>query len=221
MRDGWPPSRQAQNLRVLVLGWCLWLLGAWAASLLIDSPVPATRWMIFSSLIGLMAMWPTVRLSMDERAAQGRAQDVVREWLALFCIFQVVIWSLALTARWGFAQTVWLDCAVGAWSLMTALLLTVAVHAPHRLLRLLVATLCLLLLVGEPLVLTMVQSPGADHRWFLRVSPIETVWALTEVPIDFASGPWQSNVRAAGVAVGSGWVIYGLIRHTWVRDRSV
>jgi len=200
-------------LRAIVLGWCLWLLGAWAVSLSIDSPVPATRWMIFCSLIGLTAVWPTVRLSLDG-SADGAVTWAILEWLALIAIFQIVIWPLALTARWPYLQMLWLDLAVVAWSLLTALLVVVGLRSLNGLHRLVAVVLCLLLFLAEPLIVALADVPLGSQNgpaWVMRVSPIQTVWALTENPLDWSSGPWRRNIVTVAVAVVVAWCLYGLL----------
>lgn len=64
-----PLQRETGGTRELMLCWCLWLLGSWAVTLSIDSPIPAVRWMVFSTATGLFVMWPLVRLS---QASLGR-----------------------------------------------------------------------------------------------------------------------------------------------------
>ena len=199
--------------RVMVLGWCMWLLGTWGAALLADSAVPATRWMLFSSFIGLMALWPTVRLSLDRGDFRYTNTEVLMEWLALTTIFQAVVWPLGITAQWSFLQTLWLDGAVVAWSLLTALFVATGVRSRRTFHRLLATALCLLVLVGEPLIMTLVSigvRPGQSHGWVMRISPIQTIWALSEMPIEWSSGPWRTNVATVAVAAAVGWGVSGL-----------
>ena len=205
-------SSHSATLRAIVLGWCLWLLGAWAVSLSIDSPVPATRWMIFCSLIGLTAVWPTVRLSLDGPSDRTTIWTIL-EWLALIAIFQIVIWPLALTARWPALQMLWLDLAVVSWSLLAALLVAVGLRSRDGMHRLVTAVLCLLILLAEPLIVVLddVRLGGHDGPgWVMRISPIQTVWALTENPLEWSSGPWRRNILIAAVAVVVAWCVYGL-----------
>ncbi len=197
--------------RAIVLGWCLWLLGVWGVSLWIDSAVPATRWMLFSTLLGLMVLWPTVRLSLDTTRRGHTTSQVIVEWLALITIFQAVVWPLAITARWGFAQTLWLDLAVLSWSLVAALLVAMGSWSRRGLHRSVAAVLCIGLLLGEPLAVGLLsQGSEPSGGTVFRVSPIQTVWALTEMPADFATGPWRTNVVCAAAAGAIGWFLFGL-----------
>jgi hypothetical protein len=48
----------------LILGWCLWLLGTWGVLWIVGGwTVPALRAMVFAGVVGLMGLWPAVRLS--------------------------------------------------------------------------------------------------------------------------------------------------------------
>lgn len=204
-------NTQLTSPRVISLGWCLWLLGTWHGALLADSAVPATRWMLFSSVIGLMALWPTVRLSLDYGSFPCMVTEVLREWLALVAIFQAVLWPLGLTAKWNFMQMLWLDGAVAAWSLLTALFVAIGVWSRFTKHRLMMMALCLLLLIGEPLAMILLSTgiwPAQTHDWVMRISPIQTIWALSDMPIEWTSGPWRTNVATVAVAGGVGWVVF-------------
>ena len=194
----------------MVLGWCLWLLGAWAGSLWIDSPVPATRWMLFCSLAGLTALWPTVRLSLDGMFG-GSAVSVILEWLALMSIFQIVVWPLGITAGWPIVQTLWLDLAIASWSLLTALLVAIGSQSRDGAHRFVAVVLCLLLLLAEPLIVALAGVSLAPGDWVMRVSPIQTVWALTDRPVDWSSGPWRTNIATVAVAVVVAWSLFGVL----------
>lgn len=131
----------------LVLMWCLWLLGTWVVVVGFSPSVPAARWLIFACLIGLMALWPALRLSQElipagwmpplpgaggvasPNALQGgstplggawwRPRLIFTDWFCLLLVFQVVLWPLRLSTRWSVPQAAWLDAAVAAWSLLT------------------------------------------------------------------------------------------------------
>jgi len=81
-------------------------------------------------------------------------------------------------------------------------------------------TLCLLFLAGEPVLLAMSNSDAATDQtkeWSMHVSPIQTVWALSESTIEWSSGPWRSNVVGAAVAAMVGWTLFGLF--VWAKAR--
>ncbi|MEX1017591.1 MAG: hypothetical protein WDZ31_12685, partial [Phycisphaeraceae bacterium] len=122
----------------MVLLWCLWLLGSWLVVRWQESSGRVDRWMLLASAVGLMAAWPTVRLSQVRRPAgrlgtrpgavaarlrrRWRLMEVAVEWLCLALVFQAVVWPLSFVAGWGLAQTLWLNVAMVAWSAVTAAL---------------------------------------------------------------------------------------------------
>lgn len=209
VRRQWPPYGPGST-RLLVLGWCLWLLGAWLVTLWNDSPVPSTRWMVFSALIGLMAIWPVWRLSQSEGFVPGGGRwnaigQTLLDWVCLVAVLQVVIWPLQLTAGWSLSQAVWLDAAIAAWSGLTGLVIAWGRGWPGPGRRTLAAGLCLGLVLVEPALMLLI---GGDWAW--RVSPIETVWALCSPPTRFRLEPWASHVTATAVAAAVGWLGIGL-----------
>ncbi len=221
-----------------MLAWCLWLLGSWAVTLWLDSTRPAVRWMVFAALMGLMLLWPVFRLSQDypvpqryrtaekrgpaERASAPTPRDwlppalplgrVLLDWLSLILVFQAVIWPLLVTAGWGLKQTLLLDAAVASWSLVTAALVAWGCRGRTAGHRATAMVLCLLLVLGEPAVLAMLDLvwPGPAGGWTLRVSPIQTIWALTDPTWSWsaaATAGWVERVAAAAAAGGLGWVL--------------
>ena len=203
-------------LRAVVLGWCIWLLGVWCGSLWIDSTVPAARWMIFSALIGLMALWPAVRLSIDEARAIGCGEPMV-EWLALNVVFQAVVWPLSLSARWSLEQTLWLDAAVMGWSCLTSLLIANGIRCRRVWPRVAMMLLCVMLVLAEPAAAALLSVWGTAGFVVMHISPIQTVWALTDMPVTWESGPWRSNVLVVIAAATIGWTLLVLIGRQRVR----
>jgi len=234
--------------RELVLAWCLWLLGGLMVTWAMDMPAAEMiRWMVIGSLIGMMLLWPTFRLSQspgglenppDEKTsgqvpnpASDPAQDtlitpmvILRDWFFLILVFQAVIWPLRLTAQWSTLQTVWLDAAVAAWTLLSAVLIAWGCLSNRGRDRTLAMVLCLLLLFGEPIAMWLVNlgasPPGAPHySWTMRISPFETVWTLTHLTAVNVSRPsqigwllWPLSLPVLVVAATAllGWVIVGL-----------
>ncbi len=193
----------------LVLGWCLWLLGSWAVLLPMEGAAWAVRGMIVSGLVGMMLLWPLVRLS--ESPAEGAVQaprwllvlGVLVEWLSLMAVFQAVVWPLRVTGEWGLAQTLWLDGAVASWSLMTAALLAMGVQSRRSVGRSGVMALCVLLLLAEPMWMGLAETEG----WVMRVSPLATVWALTSPGRQWQSDPWVGHVIGAACAAAAMWTV--------------
>ena len=227
-------EKDAASPRELVLAWCIWLLGSWGVTLSIDSAVPAVRWMVYSSLIGLMMMWPAYRLSQgcvkkkrgddaDDDSPQGATSlitpsVILRDWFCLMMVFQAVVWPLRITARWEIQQTLWLDGAIAGWSLLAAALTAMgcrSCRAGHRTIAMLC---CLMLLLGEPLVMwlwNVVVHPGVDDGviWTMRVSPIQAIWGLTDIPSSWSMHPWASSVFTVLAAATVVWMMMVLLFH--------
>lgn len=201
------------SVRGLILGWCLWLLGSWGVTLAIDSSVPAGRWMVFSVMMGLMAIWPAFRLSQaNEPQVPGRLRLVLLDWLCMLAVFQTVVWPLRLLGAWSIRQACWLNGAVAAWSLLSGLLIAWGCGRSAGSGRTAAMVLCILLLVGEPAVMLLAglgRPAGAGPGWTMRVSPVQTVWALTRPPSRFRLDPWTDHIKAAGLAAVAGWVVLG------------
>ena len=198
-------------LRVVIVLWCFWLLGAWAAAWVSDTSIPRVRWMLFAGSFGLMLVWPAFRLS--ERIKPGRVGDavgpVLLDWLALVGVYQAVIWSLHLIAVWPLVRGLWLDAVIIAWSLVTALIVAVARLWPGAAARSLGMLCCIALVFAEPVAVWAWVVSGSEG-WSMRVSPIQALWELTASPGTDVVSPW--DVRAMQVLlVGlAGWGALGL-----------
>lgn len=204
-------------LRVVIVVWCFWLLGAWGAAWLSETSVPRVRWMMFAGSFGLMLVWPAFRLSeqvkSDEPSHGGLA--VLLDWLAMIGVYQAVIWSLHLLAGWPLVRGVWLDAAVMAWSLLTALIVAAARRWPSGWGRLIGMGLCIALVFAEP-VLIWLAVIGGGQAWPMVVSPIQAFWELTQPPSQGAVAPWDQRTLMVALVAVSGWLSLGL---WWVGER--
>lgn len=201
------------STQVIVLGWCLWLAGAWGVALWFGSPVPAARWLIVLALMGLMLIWPAVRLS--GLGGSVSAGAIAAEWLCLVLVLQAVVWPLRLVAHWRIDQALWLAGALAAWSLLTAALLAVGVRQRSVGPRVLAMAGCMLLVFGEPAAMAMV-TVAADWGfveagpWPMRVSPLAMVWALVQPALDVSLDPWPGQVLVASGAAAVAWMVVAL-----------
>lgn len=204
-------------LRIVIVVWCFWLLGAWAAAWLSDTSVPRVRWMMFAGSMGLMLVWPAFRLSQQVRSDEpGRgAVQVLLDWLAMIGVYQAVIWSLHLLAGWPLIRGIWLDAAVIAWSLLTALIVAAARRWPIGGARTIGMALCILLVFGEPVLLWLVVMAGGE-AWSMRVSPIHAFWELTQPPGRGTISPWDQRTLMIAVVAVMGWFALAL---WWVCER--
>ena len=219
--------------RELVLAWCLWLLGSWALTLGVDSSSPAVRRMIYSCMIGMMVLWPTWRLSLDSlrcRSRPGHDPDaekslneplespffgpamVFRDWLSLNLVFQAVVWPLRISSHWSMGQTIWLDAAFACWSLLIAALVAWGCRSRHGGGRTVATLLCVLVILGEPLVMGLVNlgtgsGMSSGIVWAMRVSPVHALWVLAGTPQGWTVQPWAMQVVLVGLAAAMGWLI--------------
>ncbi len=204
------------GVRGLVLGWCLWLLGSWGSTLSIAATVPAVRWMVYASMLGMLLIWPTYRLCLGPMALRypgqpptlgADARAVLLDWLALNAVLQAVLWPLKLSADWTPGQTLWLVGAMAGWSLVTGVVIVLG-RAGGSLRRFLAMLACVLLVFGEPIVSAVwgLATPG-------QLSPIGPIWVLTQPPTLFESVrqiDLVTMVLTVGVAGVVGWAMVGL-----------
>ncbi|MFW6059091.1 MAG: hypothetical protein ACODAQ_02855 [Phycisphaeraceae bacterium] len=211
--DDAPPSTQ-----VVVLVWCLWLAGAWGVSMLLSSSVVAARWLVVTSVVGLMLVWPAARLS--EGRERVTMPGVLVEWLCLVLVFQAVIWPLRIISDWRMDQTAWLDGAVAAWSLLTAAVVAMGMQFRGAGARMAAMVLCVLVVLGEPMVLALAATvQGAGTLWEMRLTPLPTVWALAQPIADVSLGAWPARIMVVGVAAVAAWVAVGVVMAVSGRGR--
>src|SRR5690606_7955823 len=109
----------------LVLGWCIYLLAngviAWyvdqapgrmTSGLYLDLTPPAVRWMVCAAVLGMLTLWPVLRLSTrDARLVSARGDRrpeqrvltglyILLDWAALNFVFQILIVLLWLRREW-------------------------------------------------------------------------------------------------------------------------
>ena len=163
--------------------------------------------MIVSCMTGLMLMWPALRLGQNIRRPMS-AGHVLWDWLCLVLIVQVVIWPLRVSTEWTVAQVVWLDVALGGWSLATGLLLLICSGWTSGAGRTAGMLVCLLLVLGEPLLMAGLTWTGICGVWPMWVSPIDTLWALTSRPVVI----WPGHILGVTAAAVAGWIVVAVGR---------
>ena len=124
-------------------------------------------------------------------------------------VYQAVIWSLHLLAAWPLVRGVWLDAAVIAWSLLTALIVAAARRWPTGGARMAGMGLCIALVFAESVVLWLVVITGGEP-WAMYVSPIHAFWELTQPPSRGTIEPWDQRVLMIAVVAVMGWLSLGL-----------
>lgn len=192
---------QEQPARGLVILWCVWVIVNWLIGTRLDHYIHATRWLMFACMFGLMIMWPAIRLcqDMDRRLA---VSQVLWDWFSLNLAFQVAIWPMKVSAQWSVTQTLWIDAAMAAWSLLTGVILAAAMRRNSGGVRAAAMAGCVLLVFGEPVLAATVSMAGPGWQWPILFSPVETLTFLT------ASPPRVAPAQIVGIAflAFAGWL---------------
>lgn len=205
-------DRTPATARNIVLLWCLWLLGSWTVTMRIDAAVPASRWMMYACITGLMIIWPLLRLSQD-LPRRSAALIVLWDWLCLNLVFQAVIWPLQFSAGWSWWQAVWIDASIAAWSALTGFILAMGAGWRGGLQRAIAMALCLAVVLGEPLVMALLNSAMDGDRsvtWSLRISPVTAIRDMTAAE---PSTP-VAAILSVAVAAALGWVAVSLTQRS-------
>ena len=220
-------KRWRRSWQAVTLGWCLWLLVAWGLTLASSAVVPATRWMVYAAMIGAMAAWPTFRLSQspfppgDARSPRAAWALIFGDWVSLVVLLQLMIWPLWLSTgqwqttgagrvfvmRWSWEQTGLLSAALSSWMLLTAAIVAWGVGRGTRAAAWLAMVACVALIVGEPIVQGVAGAIGGTNLdWpAFRVSPLSTLWGLTESKAAYRPEPWTARVIAVAAAGVIAW----------------
>ncbi len=208
--------RQDPTPRILVILFCVWMLCAWFISLQSEALVRPAQWMVICSVIGMMVFWPVLRLSqwrddaqaMDNGSADTRRtpRRILMDWFCLNVLFQTVVWPLHMNAHWRVDQTVWISLTLASWSLLTGAFIAMGCRTDRLFRRMVAATACILLLAGEPLLVTVTGRLGDDSMIFLT-SPLALFWQLTGVAAQWTSWPWQIQTPIAALAGVLAWGI--------------
>ena len=248
-----PPPQPSLSLarlapRELMLGWCLWLIGTWLLMVWrIGFFAPVHRWMVLAAAVGLLGVWPAVRLSergLDDESARRVWQDRMRrrnghapadrrrrdarrgglwvgtrwavftDWLLLNLVFQAVLWPMGFAARWSLEQVLWIDAAVASWSLLTGVVVAWGCSSSGAGSRWAAMLMALAVIVAEPLLLVFASwwGGGGGQSWpVLRLSPLQTLWALAGEPYAFTLTPWAGQVMTVAVAAVLGWAVLLLL----------
>ena len=194
------PSDPLLGTRVVVLAWCLWLLGSWAGTLWIEPrpyPSPAAgRLMVMLALLWLLVLWPAARLSQGvEHESRGlRGVGVIAvDWLSMLLLLQAVVWALGLMAGWGWRQTMLVDAAVAGWSAWSAAAVAGGRAVRRGWARSAAMGVCVVLAMHElPLIAMGVEL----HRW---PGPVGATMALSVPSERFEPTRWWVWVERAGL----------------------
>lgn len=221
-------KRRDPSPRFLVICFCVWLLGAWFVALDSTSMVRPIQWMVLCAFFCVMAFWPVLRLSQFRNATdldESTSADSFRspgrlfiDWLCLNLVFQTIIWPLHLNAQWHHSQTMWISATLASWSLITGAIVAMGCRSDRPLHRTLAATLCMLLLVGEPLIRVLpswlsggrlgsgwLRGEGGEIAFF--TSPLALIWELTSPAVTWGQQLWVTQVPAIALAGVTAWLV--------------
>lgn len=215
------------GVRLLVLGWCFWLILSWFVLFQrVGWNGAGFRLMLFAAMLGVMGGWPALRLS-QATVAVGRevtpkqwawvTRRVFLDWLFLNLVFQAVMWPLRLAARWSWEQAIWIDASVAAWSLLAGLLIAWGRRADSGGVRALAMLACVGVVLAEPVLWWLGSVLVGDISGRMRVSPIQAMWGLSSPMARSTVYPWAQQVVAVGLAAVAGWVV--LAGMMWMNGR--
>ncbi len=202
-------AHPASTQQILLLAWCLWLLLSWLSVWWLHATLPAIRWMLILGMVGMMTLWPAVRLSQAQvhrfrwRRQRLAAGQTLGDWLSMNAIFQAVIWLLYWAGTrpeldappgitgggWTAVQTLQISSTVLGWSLWCGLILWAGLQLTSGLGRTLAMAGCLALLLAEPALAAAVNllagqgaAPGeAGWTWPWLANPLAMLWSLSDV----------------------------------------
>jgi hypothetical protein len=219
-----------------LLAWCLWLLGSWMVARRMEYPstAMAVRLMMLAVMVGLVVLWPALRLSQDRwvpffmaggRAAAGggpaggrthaarRGGDpwsVLSDWVGLAAVTQAVIWPFTFTAGWTLTQTLWMDAAVLSWGFLAAAMVAWGVRSSAAWARTTMMAACILFFLGEPAAMSvtqMIAGPDPALAWTMRISPLATIWHLAEPGGLWSAQPFSEHILIVAIASIIAWIL--------------
>lgn len=217
------------STRLLVLLWCMYLFGVWLLSLQADSPTPASHWMIWCMMVGMLIIWPALTLSQTRYIVRKHHHEpnpdglpgmpipvpmrtwvVFVQWLCLGLVNQSVLWPLQITAGWATYQTMWINAALLSWSLLIGLFIAVGKRSFSSVHRTLAMLICVGLVFGEPLLQAMLNT-----SWHMMISPLNTVHQLL---LGHITNSVTSHITGVALAACVGWGVLGIIQAARVEN---
>ncbi len=170
--------------------WTIFLLGGALLTVLragavrgmeIDAARSPARALLVVIGVGLMIVWPLIRLSQQspERPARAALQDL----LVALCPVQAVLWPLTLIGRWGWEITLALSAYYSAWAFLACALVALGTGARRVSDRSWWMLGAVVIAIGAPalgLVAARVGS-GIDPRYLLP-SPVTAPFVVTASP---------------------------------------
>lgn len=226
----------ALQSRLLVIGWCLWLLGCLVTTwVLMPAEQPSwimARWVTLGAAVGMLVIWPAVRLSQAHRFGpgddRGRANRfriaqylVILDWLSLNIILGCVTGLFWLMDGWTIDGWTWEQALLitglcAGWSAAAGAVIAWGRAQESGLSRSLAMLVCLLLLAGEPLLIAgaaWLQGLGGDgsttSAWKPGLNLLTPLWEVTIMPTRWQAGMFHRFIEPLALSLllaASGWM---------------
>lgn len=190
----------------------MWLVGAWAVSMGVTTPVipsaaayePGVRMMLVVAMLGLMIAWPLYRLSGPRTGYP--LQLVVLDFLVLMALTQIVLWPVRVLTTWTVSRVALLDATIAAWSLVAGGAILLGLVSSRHGVRTISMLLCVLACLGGPLLAWLVTPEQSRGSTLASLSPLTLVWTLASergnVP---TSEQWRATLIPL-LAAGPVWL---------------
>lgn len=205
------PTPHHVPARTLVIGWCLWLLGAWFVNNTLEgwavhTPIAALRWTALATVVGIMLVWPAWRLSC--RHAQAFTFNTLLDMLLLLGLFQIV--AAAIARSYSPLRAVLIDLTVVIWAIPIGMWIDLGRRGDAAV-RTLAMFGCMVTFAGGAVAAGHVDGPVA-----VAVSPLRTLWELMATSAAFT----DLALAWAMAAVAAGWVLLWVIARVIVGRTS-
>lgn len=208
--------------RGLVFLASVWLIASWLLAIGVASPVqpssasytPGVRLMLLCIMIGLMIIWPLMRLS--QPATTRPIQQTILDLFVLLALVQVVIWPLRLVTPWSAGRTAAIDAVIAGWTLLAAAVVASAIGTDRPGPRILGMLACLGMCALGPAAAWLGINTGIGALELIDLSPFLAIFTLSSdgrAPVTTTQWQWIGLLAAAACACWLGLLIASAFRH--------
>ncbi len=171
--------------RLLVLCWAIYLLAASGATIMRLPDMgfadprfvqTAARVLIVLMGVGLIVLWPMVRLS--QASPRRPVVAALVDLTALLLPLTAVLWPVTWLGRWRWEVTCGLLAMLAAWGVVIAAITAMGTRRESSASRTLWAILLVLAIAGGPAIAAGLAGMS-ETGWALYASPLTGVYALT------------------------------------------
>jgi len=209
-REPWAHRRGEP--RLLILLWATYLLAASGATIMrlpqIGLTEPrfvqsATRLLVLLIAVGLVALWPAVRLS--QASPRRPVAATLIDLAALTAPLAAVLWPVTWLGRWDVEVTLALVATIAAWGLLVGPLVALGIRRAPSPARSGWTAAVVGLLLAAPALAVALGPLGVPSGPLLYASPLTAVYALTTEPAGrlpvMAAAEWWAAIAPAGVGL--------------------